>query len=288
LNISGKTTVCGVIGDPIEHTMSPAMHNAAYRAAGLDYVYVAFRVAPAALGQAIAGMRALNIKGLNVTIPHKVEVMRYLDHIDPLAENIGAVNTIVNENGVLTGLNTDAMGFLQALTGRGADPAGKKVLLLGAGGAARAIGFILAQEGASLVILNRQQELDWAKNLAANIAHYYNIPVAVGELTRENMGKAIGDSDILVNATSVGMSPSAAQTPVPADLLCSGLTVFDVVYNPFETRLLREARAAGAKTVDGLEMLVWQGALAYEKWTGQHAPTDLMREAVMKALRHEE
>ncbi|MDP2920720.1 MAG: shikimate dehydrogenase [Dehalococcoidia bacterium] len=286
--ISGKTSVCGVIGDPIEHTMSPAMHNAAFRQLELDYIYVAFRVTPAQLGKAIAGMKALNIRGLNVTIPHKVNVIPFLDRLDPLAEKIGAVNTIVNEDGALTGYNTDASGFLQALKeggGERGEPKGKKILLLGAGGAARAIAFIIAAEGGYLTILNRKEELPWAEDIARNIGTAYHMPVGVGELTREKIERVIPDTDILVNATSVGMTPGANESPFPADLLCASLLVFDIVYNPLETRLLREAKTAGARTISGLEMLIWQGVLAFEKWTGQHAPVDLMRQTAQKILK---
>ena len=287
INISGKTTVCGIIGDPIEHTMSPAMHNAMYKAMGLDFVYVSFPVASAELGQAIAGMKALNIRGLNVTIPHKVAVIPFLDRLDVLADRIGAVNTIVNDKGALTGFNTDAMGFLKALVERDIEPTGKKVLLLGAGGAARAIGFILAEERAHLTILNRKQELSWAKDLADCLSQNYAVKVSAGELNRKNLREAIASADILVNATSVGMSPNVSQSPVPADLLCSNLVVFDIVYNPYQTQLLREAKEAGAQTISGLEMLVWQGALAFEKFTGKQAPVELMREAALKVLQHE-
>ncbi len=287
INISGKTTVCGIIGDPIEHTLSPAIHNAVYKAMGLDFVYVSFPVASAELGQAIGGMKALNIRGLNVTIPHKVAVIPFLDRLDVLADRIGAVNTIVNDNGALTGFNTDAMGFLKALVERDIEPTGKKVLLLGAGGAARAISFILAEEGAHLTILNRKQELSWAKDLADRLVQNYMIKVSAGELTRENLREAIPSADILVNATSVGMSPNIGQSPVPADLLCSNLVVFDIIYNPFQTRLLREAKEAGAQTISGLEMLVWQGALAFEKFTGKQAPVELMRGAALKVMPHE-
>lgn len=283
-DISGKTTVCGVIGDPIEHTMSPAMHNAAYQAMGIDFIYVAFRVASAELKHAIAGMKALNIRGLNVTIPHKVAVIPFLDHLDPLAEKIGAVNTIVNEQGVLTGYNTDASGFLQALTEKGIQLAGKRVVLLGAGGAARAISFILAENGVSLTILNRKQELSWADDLAHRLTLDYGMKVGVAELTTENLRQSLAQTAILVNATSVGMSPRAAESPVPADLLFSHMVVFDAVYNPFRTRLLREAEAAGARTISGLEMLVWQGAIAFEKFTGQKAPVDLMRQSALRIL----
>ncbi|GAI80789.1 unnamed protein product [marine sediment metagenome] len=150
--ISGRTRICGIIGDPIEHSMSPVMHNAAFKNEGVDYVYLPFRVKKEELGKAIEGMRALNIRGLNITIPHKVAVIQFLDELDPLADKIGAVNTIVNNDGVLTGYNTDATGFLQALLERGIEPRGKSVVILGAGGASRAISFILAERGSSLVI----------------------------------------------------------------------------------------------------------------------------------------
>ncbi len=282
--ISGTTRLCGLIGDPVEHSMSPVMHNAAFRELGIDFLYVPFRVKKEELGQAIEGMRALNIKGLNVTIPHKVTVLQFLDKLDPLAEKIGAVNTIVNDDGVLTGYNTDASGFLQALRERGVEPEGKKVVILGAGGASRAISFILADRGAHLVILNRLLELDWAKELASKLSQIFTMEVKALELNRENLVGALGKADLLVNTTSVGMTPNIDDTPVTSDLLKPGLIVFDIVYNPVKTRLLREAEAAGAKTVSGLDMLVWQGALAFEKWTGMKAPVELMREETVKVL----
>ncbi|MBI4303161.1 MAG: shikimate dehydrogenase [Chloroflexi bacterium] len=282
--ISGKTRVCGVIGDPVEHTMSPVMHNAAFQKTGLDYVYVAFRVKKEELGEAIHGMRALGIRGLNVTIPHKVEVMQFIDELDGLAEKIGAVNTISNDNGVLKGYNTDATGFLQALLEKGVEPKGKRVVILGAGGASRGISFILADRGAELSILNRLQELDWAKELSKHISQTFGKEVGALELNRENLKKVLGKADILVNATSVGMSPNINETAVEPDLLRPGLVVFDIVYNPIKTRLLMEAEAAGARTIGGLDMLVWQGALAFEKWTGQKAPVELMRNEAIKLL----
>jgi len=283
--ISGETRLCGVIGDPIEHTMSPVMHNAAFKEIGIDYVYVPFRVKPEKLGEAISGMRALNIRGLNVTIPHKVTVLQFLDKLDPLAEKIGAVNTIVNEDGVLTGYNTDATGFLQAVLEEGVEPEGKKVVILGAGGASRAISFILADRGADLVILNRRLELDWAEELAHRISQTFRQKVSALELNPENLKKALESADILVNATSVGMNPDVDQTLVSADLLRPGLIVFDIVYNPVKTKLLREAEAAGAEIIGGLDMLVWQGAIAFEKWTGRQAPVELMREETIKLLK---
>ena len=286
--ISGKTIVCGIIGDPIEHTMSPAMHNAAFQTLGLDYTYVPFRVKSLELKKAIEGIRGLNLRGLNVTIPHKVAVMQFLDRIDPLAEKIGAVNTIVNDDGILSGYNTDATGFLQTLHDKDVEPEDKKVLLLGAGGAARAIGNVLAGEKARITILNRRQELSWAEDLAHLLTRHYGAKVNIGELTPENLQRAIEGVDIVVNSTSLGMSPDDDQTPVPADLLGASLTVFDVVYNQYETRLLREAKAAGARTINGLEMLVRQGAIAFEKWTGIKAPVDVMRQSALDLLQKNE
>ena len=284
-SITGKTKVCGIIGDPIEHTMSPAMHNAAFRALGLDYAYLPFRVRPEELKNAMAGLKALGIAGLNVTIPHKVAVIPLLDEMDPLAGKMGAVNTIVNEDGKLTGYNTDAPGFLQALKSNGVEPNGKKMVILGAGGAAKGICFILAEAGASLVILNRT--VSRAEELAAQMGKFYNEDIKAMALNEANLKEALDGADVLVNTTSVGIKPDVDLTPVPAGLLKPDTTVFDIVYNPLETKLLREAKAAGARTIDGLDMLVWQGALAFEMWIGKGAPFDVMKQAAVKALQDE-
>ena len=284
-SITGTTKICGIIGDPIEHSMSPVMHNAAFQALGLDYVYLPFHVRREELPGAIAGIRALNVVGLNVTIPHKEAVILLLDRLEPLAEKMGAVNTIVNEGGLLTGHNTDAPGFLQALRSKGIDPEGKSILILGAGGASKGISFILAEAGASLVILNRT--VTRAEELASQIAQYYHRRPEALTLSEENLARGLDGADILVNTTSVGMVPYVNQTPMPANLLNPNLVVCDIVYNPLETRLLKEAKAAGARTIDGLNMLVWQGALAFEKWTGQKAPFEIMKQAAVKALGYE-
>ena len=286
--ISGRTRICGIIGDPIEHTMSPVMHNAAFKNKGLDYVYLPFRVKPEDLGKAIEGMRALNIRGLNVTIPHKVAVIQFLDELDPLAGKIDAVNTIVNDDGILKGYNTDATGFLQALIEGGIEPKGKRVVILGAGGASRAISYILVERGAQIVILNRLLELDWAKELASRILQTFAREVEALELNRENLARVLEKADILVNATKVGMSPDIDETPVNSGLLKPNLVVYDIVYNPIKTRLQREAEVAGATVISGLDMLVWQGALAFEKWTGVKAPVKLMKEEAIKVLKRRE
>jgi len=282
MEISGKTKICALIGDPVEHSMSPVMHNTAYKKLGLDYVYIPFRVKPEGLEPAVAGLRALNVRGFNVTIPHKVSVIPWLDGLDPLAEKIGAVNTVVNTDGELRGYNTDAEGFLQALLEHGIKPKGKRIAVLGAGGASRAITYIMVGKGARVTILNRQQELDWAEDIAQLIRKDLGKEVKVLELGQ--LAGAIENVDILINATSVGMSPAAEESPVSAHLLNKIPAVFDIVYNPMETRLLREAKAAGARVIGGVDMLAWQGALAFEKWTGQKAPLDLMRGEAVKML----
>lgn len=285
-SISGKTKICALIGDPVEHSMSPVMHNTAFQKLGLDYLYIPFQVKPEGLPQAVAGLKGLNVAGFNITIPHKVAVIPLLDVLDPLAEKIGAVNTVVNNNGKLRGYNTDAEGFLRALLERGIYPQGKNIVILGAGGAARAIAYILAEKGARLTVLNRQQELDWAENIAQLILDELHQEIKVFELS--NIVNMLPGANLLVNATSVGMSPGDDVSPVPAGLLDKVPAVFDVVYNPLETKLLKEAAAAGAQTIGGVDMLVWQGALAFEKWTGQRAPVDLMRKEAIKMLEQHE
>ena len=283
--ISAKTKICGLIGDPVEHSVSPAMHNAAFSSLGLDYIYLPFRVARDNLTKAIDGLKVLNIRGLNVTIPHKVAVIPLLDEMEPLAQKIGAVNTIANDKGRLKGYNTDAGGFLKALLERGIEPRGKKVVVLGAGGASRAISFTLAERGAEIVILNRRLEMDWAVELASSISQFSAREVKALELNDKNLSSVLEAADILVNATSVGMSPNSNNSPLPARLLKPELVVFDVVYNPLKTRLLAEAEAAGAETISGIDMLVWQGVLAFELWTGAKAPIDIMKAKAIEALK---
>ena len=284
--INGKTRVCAIIGDPIEHSLSPTIHNAAFNACSLDYVFVAFRVKKDELKQAIEGFRALGVAGFCVTIPHKVAVMEYLDALDPLAEAIGSVNTVVNNNGKLTGFNTDAPGFLEPLARREIEIEGKNVVMLGAGGAARAVAFMLVNEGAKLTVLNRT--LPKAEELARGIKNSLKKDIGVLEMTADNLKKAMGKADVFVNTTSVGMSPDINSTPIPVELLRSGLVVYDIIYNPAETRLLREAKSKGAIALNGMEMLAWQGARAFEKWTAYKAPIDVMLKELKKALGYHE
>jgi shikimate dehydrogenase len=280
--ISGKTRVCGVIGDPIGHSLSPTIHNAAFNHLKLDFVFLAFRVKAADLENAIRGMRGLGIHGLNVTMPHKSTVIGCLDEVDSTVKFLGSANTILNKNGKLSGFNTDGVGALKALRENGTELAEKKVLLLGAGGAAKAIAFALAEEVGELAILNRAAEK--AKELAEALGRISNKKVVGGALSSDAIAKSLQDSDVLVNATSVGMHPEANQSIVPPQWLRSDLTVMDIVYNPVETKLARDAKAAGAKVISGVEMLIYQGAASFEIWTGCSAPIEVMRRAALSKL----
>jgi shikimate dehydrogenase len=258
------------------------MQNAAFRHLNLNFVYVAFKVAKENVEKALQGTRAFGIKGLNVTMPLKTAVIPHLDRLAPEAEKMGAVNTILNDNGRLIGYNTDGLGALESLKANGQNPAGKNILILGAGGAARAVAFSLCKEANAIVILNRTVEK--AKILAEELNKTFGKTVRHGRLNYETLAKEIKNADILVNATSIGMTPHENETPVNMKLLRQDLTVFDLVYNPPETKLLREAKAVRAKTVEGLSMLVYQGALSFEIWTGKKAPIDVMMKACREGL----
>jgi shikimate dehydrogenase len=284
MGLSGKTKVYAIIGDPVEHTISPPMHNAAFRRLGLDYVYVPLRVCKEDLPRAVDGLKALGVRGFNVTMPHKVSIIPLLDSLDPLAEKIGAVNTVVNDSGCLTGYNTDGPGALQALIEHGADPKNKNVVVLGAGGASRAISYVLARHGARMTIINRKEELDWAEDIARLVKDTIGVNVKVDVLGYRQLKAALATAEILINATSVGMNPDVGKSPVPADLLKNGLVVFDIIYNPMKTKLLRDAATAGCQTIGGVEMLVGQGILSFERFTGQRAPVATMRRAALKKL----
>ncbi len=282
MKISGKTGVCGVIGDPVEHTLSPVMHNAAFEELNLDFVYLAFRVRREELREAIIGARSLDLQGLNVTMPHKNAVMRYLDEIDSTARSIGAVNTILNDEGRLMGYNTDGIGALKALEENGITPNGKKLLLLGAGGAGKAIAFHAAREVEELVILNRTPQK--AKKLAEVLRKEFNKKINGDALSTEIMKEELRDADILVNATSVGMHPNIDQSLVPPSSLRPDLCVMDIIYTPLETKLAKDAKAIGAKVVSGIEMLFYQGAASFEIWTNHPAPVKVMKQAVLNKL----
>jgi shikimate dehydrogenase len=280
--ISGKTRVCGVIGDPIGHSLSPTIHNAAFNHMKLDFVFLAFHVKAADLENAVRGMRGLGIHGLNVTMPHKNAVISYLDEVGSAVKFLGSANTILNENGKLCGFNTDGVGALNALRENSADLSDKKVLLLGAGGAAKAMAFSFAQEAESLCILNRAPEK--ASVLADALNRVFGKKIVGGVLSSSAVQKNLQDADILVNATSVGMHPHVDRSLVEPQWLKPNLAVMDIVYNPVETKLAKDAKAAGAKVVSGVEMLIYQGAESFEIWTGKSAPIEVMRTAALNKL----
>jgi shikimate dehydrogenase len=280
--ISGKTRVCAIIGDPVEHSLSPVMHNAAFKELGLNLVYVAFTVTAKELKTAISGVKSIGVKGLNVTMPHKNAVMNYLDEVDATAKNIGAVNTILSNNGRLIGYNTDGNGAMIALQENGVCPEEKKLVLLGAGGAAKAIAYQAAQDVKELVILNRTP--DKAKKLAEMIPKSFGAKVKGDMLSLDVLKQELETVDILINSTSVGMHPNVDSSSVPTDFLRSDLCVMDIIYNPLETKLLKDAKSVGAKVVSGLEMLIYQGAVAFEIWTNCPAPVEVMRKAALNQL----
>jgi len=281
--VSGKTKVFGVIGDPIEHSLSPVMQNAAFASTKLDSTFLAFNVKSSDVGKAMVGVRALGIQGLNVTMPHKASVISFLDEVDSVAKALKAVNTVKNENGKLLGFNTDGVGALSAFRENGVEFKGKKVMLLGAGGAARAIAFALAEHAAEVSILNRS--IVTAAQLADLIKETFDSKVFAYALSPLTVKGNLVDADILINATSVGMKPNDNETLVAPKWLKPDLAVMDIVYNPIETKLAKKAKAAGAKVVSGVEMLIYQGAASFEIWTGAKAPVEVMREAALSHLR---
>ncbi len=280
--ITGKTKVLAVIGNPVEHSLSPVFQNAGIRAAELDYVYTAFPVKEGKLGEAIAGMKALGICGLNVTIPHKERVMKYLDSIDKDAEVLGAVNTIVNQNGVLTGYNTDVKGFVGGMKQMGYEPKGKQAVLLGAGGAARAIIWGLIQEGvASLTIGVRN--VPKVRPLVEYFQKYMDITLL--DWSTPEFDRALAKAQLLINSTPLGMCPHVeAMPPVNWDKVSKGILVYDIIYTPAETLFLKQAREHGCLTLNGEAMLIGQGAESFRLWTGIELDTEVMAQALREAL----
>lgn len=282
MDISGKTKICGVIGNPIQHSLSPTIQNAAFNHLNLDFIFTAFKVKATELEMAIQGMRSLNIYGLNVTMPHKNSVINYLDEKDPLVRSLNSVNTIVNKKGRLFGFSTDGIGAIKALQVNGVDLSSSKVLLLGAGGAGRAIAFSIIDKVEDLVVLNR----DPAKieNLEFDLKLKFNKNIHYGLLSENSLKENLRSSDVLINATNIGMKPNSNLSLINPKLLTSDLTVMDIVYNPLETKLLADAKKVGAKTIDGVEMLIYQGAASFELWTDRKAPIEIMRLAALKQI----
>ncbi len=284
VGLTGATRLAGILGDPVAHSRSPAMHNAAFRVLGLDWCYVPLHVVPARLEAALRGLAALGFVGTNVTIPHKEAVARLVDELTPAARAIGAVNTLtVQADGRLQGDNTDAGGALAALAEAGVEVAGRRAVVLGAGGAARAVAYALCGAGAYVVLANRTPAR--ATALAAALAPHAAGLEAIALSDAAALQRSIAQAALLVNATSAGMHPGPEVSPLPDGVrLEPHLAVMDLVYAPRRTRLLADAAAAGCRTVEGLRMLVHQGALAFERWTGRPAPLDVMSHAVLGDL----
>jgi shikimate dehydrogenase len=278
--IDSDTVFYGVLGDPIRHSRSPLMLGTAFEAAGINAVYGAFHVLPDRLKGAIDGIRSLGFRGVNVTIPHKVQVMEYLDEIDGTARAAGAVNTIVNRDGLLIGYNTDGIGYVRSLKEEtGAKLEGARILLLGAGGAARGVALALAGERPErLWIANRTREK--ADALAEELSRLTD----THSIAMDGIDHIIGKVDIIINTTSIGMHPQTEHTPIAPHLIREGTVVSDLIYNPLITKLLKEAEPRGAIIHSGLGMFVYQGAYAFEYWTGKTAPIDAMRDAVLASL----
>ena len=298
--VDGKTQVLGVIGDPIEHTFSPAMHNAGLNELGLNYIYLPFHVKEDMLGECILGAKAMGIKGLNVTIPHKTNVIKHLDDIDSVASMIGAVNTIQfiydednessnqdNDINVRTkGFNTDGYGCVRAIEEK-TSIKDKKVSITGAGGAARAVAFQIANSGIDeLSILNRN--LSKAQSLANDLKtnlESIGIDISINAYDLEELKRELSDSDIFIDTTPIGMYPNVDDKPVAsADMLHEDLLVNDIVYTPMKTSLIREAELANAEVVYGYKMLLYQGIRSFEIWLGREAPVEVMEKALLDVL----
>ncbi len=273
MDVSGKTKIIGIFGYPIEHTLSPLMHNAAFKTLGLDMCYVAFRVLPGELREAVRAIKNLNLPGVNITVPHKEKVIPLLDKVNEEASFIGAVNTIVNSEGILTGYNTDGRGFISALSEKKISIENKDILILGAGGASRAISYYLSEKASRLSLFDIDKSK--AERLIGDLNKIRN-----NIFFLENI-KDIGRPDIIINATPLGLK-SEDTLPLSPDFIASEMIVCDLVYK--NTSFLQEAEKKGARTIDGSGMLLWQGVLAFELWTGVKPPIDVMRKALLSAI----
>ena len=276
MDINPGTQLCGLLGNPVAHSLSPAIHNAAFRELNLNFVYLAFPVEN--LDGALQGIRALgNLRGFSVTIPHKVAILPLLDGVEKTARNIGAVNTVIKDRGRLIGSNTDASGAVQALQQGGVDLSGKRVLMLGSGGAARAIAFGLCLEHPlkELIILGIDEPE--RTTLANDLRSKTPVTIVDEPLNPDTLRMAIPQAQLLIHTTPIGMHPNIGETCVPKDLFHDNLTVMDIVYNPLHTQLLKDAKTAGCRTIQGVEMFLHQAVGQFELWTGEPAPVNIMR-----------
>lgn len=276
MEINAQTQLCALLGNPVDHSLSPAIHNAAFRRLGLNFVYLAFPVQN--IEGALQGLRALgHVRGFSVTIPHKVAVLPLLDSVETTAKLIGSVNTIVKDRGLYVGSNTDASGALQALQEGGVELSGRRVLILGSGGAARAIAFGLGREGkiSHLTLLSIDEKE--RKALAGDFRMHLSLPVEEAPLNQASLQSSLDQAHLVIHCTPVGMHPNIGESCVPQHLLHHDLTVMDIVYNPIRTRLIQDAESAGCRTIHGIEMFLHQAVGQFELWTGEPAPVDVMR-----------
>lgn len=274
MGISGKTKIAGIFGYPIEHTLSPLMHNAAFGALGLDMCYVAFKVSPQDLSDAVKAIRTLNILGVNITVPHKENVVFLLDEVDEEASFIGAVNTIINSKGKLRGYNTDGKGFMSSLSEEKIPIDGKEIFIIGAGGASRAISYYLSEKASKLSLYDidkpkAEKLVNDLSKIRKNVSLLSNI-------------KKLDNPHIIINATPLGLNPDDP-LPLNPNFITSGMVICDLIYK--NTKFLGEAKNKGARTLGGLGMLLWQGVLAFELWTKIKPPVDVMRQALISAIK---
>ena len=282
INVDGKTKLAILIGNPVEHSLSPRMHTSAFKEIGYNAIYIACKVEKDKLFEVVESIKALNLLGANVTIPHKVDIMEFVDDIDPIARDIGAINTIVNNNGNLYATNTDGIGAIRSIKEGGIDLKDKNVVMIGSGGVARPIAFYLLKEIKHLFLTDINREA--SSTLEKALLKRYEKKVSAFDLTEENLGDFIEKSNILMNCTPVGMYPNIDKTPVPKKLLRPDLSIFDVVYNPLETKLVREAKEVGSKAIGGIKMFLYQGVEGFELWTKQKAPVNLMEKIIIEEL----
>lgn len=280
--ITGRTKLTGLLGSPVSHSISPMMHNEAFKQLDLDYVYLAFDIAVEELPSVVEGFRAMNVRGYNLTMPHKNAMCALCDTLSPAAEIIGAVNTVVNDNGYLTGYTTDGTGYMRALKEEGHDIIGKKMTLLGAGGAATSIFVQAALDGVSEISIFNRRSPFWerAEKIIEMLTERTNCKINLYDYSDPTILKReILESAILTNGTSVGMAPDVEQSLITdTSIFHKDLIVSDVIYNPRETLLLRQAKEAGCKTQNGLSMLLYQGAEGFKLWTGQNMPIEVVKE----------
>jgi len=281
--MDSKTKLCAVLGKPIGHSLSPAIHNAALQAKKINMVYLAFEVDD--VEQAVVGMRGLGIRGYSITIPHKVAALPLADELDSVAASIGSINTLINTDGKLKGYNTDGIGALRAIESAGVKLGGSEVTILGSGGAARAIACTLAArtEVSRLNILGVIE--DELNDLGTHVAKQSSAKIETKMLNEESLSNALQKTQLLIHCTPIGMHPKVDDSIVPPDLLVPPLVVFDVVYNPMETRLLREAKERNCRVISGIEMFIQQAAEQFELFTGQNAPEKVMRKVVIDHLK---